>query len=226
VFECRLVLRPCKAVLLSQTLYTMRNPIRRNKNIGKTQGGRVMDGKAFEKWSRSCFNHNCYSIISDNSTGISLYTDNPSKDYFHPCSHDDYLSVLKRLPEEDYEYLKGIILPRPNKFDKKYGIEAKRRYSCIIMVPFHKSLTYTWPDKPEEYIFKHNDPWCKNWKNQGNEWSLTFTLPELRNYYMYHVFLHELGHINQPAYHSLRRREEFAENFAFEKAKYLGELHV
>jgi hypothetical protein len=30
----------------------MKNPIRRSRKIGKTQGGRVKDGRANEKWSR------------------------------------------------------------------------------------------------------------------------------------------------------------------------------
>ncbi|MEZ5426313.1 MAG: hypothetical protein R2747_08620 [Pyrinomonadaceae bacterium] len=41
---------------------------------------------------------------------------------------------------------------------------------------------------------------------------------------MYHLFLHEVGHINQPWFHKMRRREEFAENFALEWAERLGHL--
>ena len=47
---------------------------------------------------------------------------------------------------------------------------------------------------------------------------------EVRRYYLYHVFLHEVGHINQPWFYSLRQREAFAENFALEWACKLGAL--
>ena len=42
----------------------MRNPIRRNKNIGKTQGGRVTDGKPSEKPSR-IFSRHIWSRLSE-----------------------------------------------------------------------------------------------------------------------------------------------------------------
>lgn len=47
---------------------------------------------------------------------------------------------------------------------------------------------------------------------------------DYHRYYLFHLFLHEIGHINQPWFHSTRRREEFAENFALEWAARLGEL--
>jgi len=53
---------------------------------------------------------------------------------------------------------------------------------------------------------------------------LDWSKEELRRYYLYHLFLHEVGHINQPWFHSQQRREEFAENFALEWAGRLGEL--
>ncbi len=52
------------------------------------------------------------------------------------------------------------------------------------------------------------------------EWSLE----EIRRYYLFHLLLHEVGHINQPLLHDARRREEFAENFALEWAAKLNEL--
>ena len=50
------------------------------------------------------------------------------------------------------------------------------------------------------------------------------SLEEIRRYYLYHLFLHELGHFHQPDVHSRRRAEEWAENFALEWARRLGEL--
>ena len=202
----------------------MRNPIRRNKKIGKTQGGRVKNGYAYEKWSRSEYFHNIYAQLSETDDTWIFYKDNPSKNYFHPCDSDDYYSVLRKLPEELTEDLKAIILPRISRNDERWGVQAKKRYACIIMNPFPKNMEMVWYDAPVNSTFHHYEPWCTNWKNIGKNWVLSWQLEEIRKYYLYHVFLHELGHLNQPYFHSLNRREEFAENFALEWAKYFGQL--
>lgn len=202
----------------------MKNPIRRNRNVGKTQGGRVKNGKADEKWSRLWFNTDIYSQISNSSEIWQIYQENSSKNYFHPCDGEEYLEVLMRLPENITKYVKAIILPRISKRDAKFGVDAKRRSDCIIINPFPKSLEYTWPYKPEQKAFKHYEPWCTNWESNEKEWKLKWSKKEARHYCQYHLLLHELGHINQPLFHSSQKREEFAENFALEWALKLKAL--
>ena len=202
----------------------MKNPIRRSRNIGKTQGGRVKGGRAYEKWNRSGYLHNIYAQLSDSNDTWQLFKDNPSKSYFHPCEGGEYFNVLRKLPGELTKYVKAIILPRMSKYDERYAVEAKRRYDCIIMNPFPKNMKVVWSYKPVKAVFRHYEPWCNHWKNIGKSWVLLWEYDEVRRYYLYHLFLHELGHISQPRFHSLNRREEFAENFALEWARHLGKL--
>jgi hypothetical protein len=202
----------------------MRNPVRRNKNIGKTQGGRVNNGHAYEKWSRSEFLNNIFAQFSEQDEKWQLYCQNPSRDYFHPCEGFEYIQVINSLPEELTENLKAIVLPRISKYDAKYGVDAKRRYSCILMNPFPTTMEMIWEQKPLKATYKHYEPWCKRWHQKNGCFVLIWKMNELKRYYLYHLFLHELGHINQPWFHSLNRREEFAENFALEWARKLGEL--
>lgn len=196
----------------------MRNPTRRSKNIGKTQGGRVNNGKADEKWSRLWFNTNIYSQISNSDQIWQLYRENPSRNYFHPCEGEEYIEVLKQLPENLTKDVKAIILPRISKRDAKYSVDAKRRSDCVIINPFPKTLEFYWPYKPEQKTFRHYEPWCTKWESNDNEWKLKWNKKEAKHYCLYHLLLHELGHINQPCFHSLKKREEFAENFALEWA--------
>ena len=200
----------------------MRNPTRRNRNIGKTQGGRVKDGKPEKKWSRLWFNTDIYAKISDSEEIWRIYRENPSVNFFHPCEGSEYKEVLERLPENLTKYVKAIILPRISKYDAKRGVEARRKYDCIIMNPFPKSMEISYIRRPEKKVFRHYKHWCDNWKNEQETWKLKWKLSEIKRYYLYHLFLHELGHINQPLYHSLAKREEYAENFALERASELG----
>ena len=201
----------------------MHNPIRRSRKIGKTQGGRVKDGRAEEKWSRE-FPANIYRQLSENGETWQVLRENPSRDFYHPCSADDYLGVLERLPAELTEYVCAVVLRRLPKEDERLGIDARRRYSCVIMNSFPKSNETPWPKRPTDGTVRHLAPWCDRWLSDGGIWRLAWEPEEVRRYYLYHVFLHEIGHINQPWSYSLRQREAFAENFALEWARNLGAL--
>lgn len=204
----------------------MFNPIRRSRKIGKTQGGRVIDGRTEEKWSRF-FGHNIWNQLSEiplREGECRVFRENPSKDFYHPCSPEEYLGLLNRLPKELSYHLKAIILRRTPKNDQRSGVEARRRFSCVIVNSFPRNNRMTWATPPTETAISHYDPWCKNWVTEPGVWALEWSTDEIRRYYLYHLFLHELGHINQPAYHALKRREDFAENFALNWAQQLGVL--
>lgn len=201
----------------------MRNPIRRSRKIGKSQGGRVKVVGAQEKWSRQ-FPANIYHQLSENGEKWQVLRENPSRDFYHPCSADDYLGVLERLPIELTEYVRAVVLRRLPKEDERLGIDARRRYSCVIMNSFPKSNETPWPKRPTEGTIRHLAPWCDRWRSEEGNWRLVWEPEQVRRYYLYHVFLHEIGHINQPSFYSLRQREAFAENFALEWARELGVL--
>lgn len=204
----------------------MRNPTRRSKRIGLAKGGRVKDGRAEEKWSRGLSRHTWYDIFWDTQPGkCRVYRENPSSAFYHPCDGDEYLSVLRRLPKNLSKYVKAIVLRRPLKLDVRFGIEARLRGSCVILNAFPKSNEMIWHRSPTAGVKRHYERWCSNWIDDGKVTKLRWSNEEIRRYYLYHLFLHEVGHINEPAiFHKLRRREEFAENFALEWAERLKEL--
>jgi hypothetical protein len=205
---------------------TVFNPIRRNRKIGQTQGGRVSSGRANEKWSRF-FGHVIWNQLSEESQpgqASRVFVENPSRNFFHPCAPEEYLATLSRLPLEDTRYLKAIVLERPSIKDQRLGVEGRRRFSCVIINAFPHDMRMEWKNAPSEATIRHYRPWCASWHFDGDRWYLEWTLDEIKRYYLYHLFLHELGHINQPMYHALKRREDFAEGFALAKARELGEL--
>ena len=201
----------------------MNNPIRRNRNIGTTQGGRVKSGRAEEKMTRS-FGQDIWTRLSEDSLKWQVIREHPSRDYFHPASGEEYIEVLSRLPDDITRCVKAIVLRRCSKEDEEIGVEARRRYWCVLLNSFPKSMEMVWHKRPTVSSRRHYDAWCQNWKMVEGIWRLVWTPSEIKRYYLYHLFLHETGHINQPPYHSLRRRESFAENFALEWARRLGVL--
>ena|GEM_PF-2003030 len=204
----------------------MQNPIRRNKNIGKTQGGRVKHGEPKEKRSR-IFTQDIWTKLSESPDRLQFITENPSRDYYHPCTQEDYLKLMKHhLPKKQTKALKAILLRRTPKRDERFGVEARMRYRCIIINAFPCSNEMLWFKRPTKATIRHYAAWCQNWIEEDGVFKLIWSVEEIRHYYLYHLFLHELGHINQPWFHAQRRREEFAENYALSWARKLKKLQL
>jgi hypothetical protein len=203
----------------------MRNPMRRSRKIGLTQGGRVRDGRASEKWSR-VFTRDVWEKLSihQQGQGCRVLKENPSGAFYHPCQGLEYLSVMRRLPAEFCQGVKAIVLRRTPKLDARLGIEARRRFGCVILNAFPRSNQMVWTAPPTQAARRHYSRWCSRWLEVEGVFKLQWTFEEIRSYYLFHLFLHELGHINQPLFHDSRRREEFAENFALAWAARLEEL--
>lgn len=202
---------------------TRQNPLRRNKKIGETQGGRVKNGQPQEKRSR-LFPENVWWQISSEERIWQVFSENPSRDYYHPCEPEEYLKVLERLPSHQTKYVKGIILRRTPKIDKKLKIEAWRRFFCVILNAFPKSQKYIFKKKPSNSTIKHYKPFCSNWIEENGVWILNWEDSEVRRYYLFHLFLHEIGHINEPFSNSKTKRENYAESFARDMMVWLGEV--
>jgi hypothetical protein len=198
----------------------MFNPVRRNRNIGKTQGGRVRDGKAVEKRSR-LFTQDIWTRLSEAPhEGFIVLQENPSRDYFHPITETDIRSVLSRLPRRTVRPLKAVLLSRLSARDARRGVEGRRRYQCVVLYAFPRSMEMAWSDGTfSDRAQRHYNIWCSTWCRRNDSTILTWTLEELRRYYLFHLLLHEIGHLNQPPFHSAKRRESYAENFALEWAR-------
>ena len=201
----------------------MKNSIRRNKNIGKTQGGRVQNGKAYEKWSRF-FNRDIWQKLSEENDVLQILKENPSKNYYHPCTDNEIIDVLNKLPKSETEYVRAIVLRKISKRDEKLGVEARRRWKCVILNPFPRNNKMIWTKKPGDATIKHYSHWCNNWINDSDKWYLEWTNEEIKKYYLFHLLLHEIGHINEPTFNSIKKRESFAENYALNWAKILGAI--
>jgi hypothetical protein len=156
--------------------------------------------------------------------GCRVLRENPSGAFYHPCEGEEYISVLQRLPIEISRGVRAIVLHRTSKLELRMGIEARMRFDCVIMNAFPRSKFMIWGSPPKLGTRRHYGRWCSRWLEKDGRVVLEWSLEEIRRYYLFHLFLHEVGHIYQPQFHESRRREEFAENFALEWASRLNEL--
>src|SRR5258708_37150277 len=150
----------------------MWNPTRRNRNIGKTQGGRVKGGRAVEKSSR-VFTDTVWRRLSEEerTKGYIILTENASAEYYHPCTPAEIEAVFKRLPRRITNGLRAVVLRRLIKMDERRGIEARRRFSCVILNAFPKSDRVDWGTKPPlDSVKKHYAAWCDTWVLENGHW--------------------------------------------------------
>jgi len=206
----------------------MRQPARRSRKIGLTQGGRISDGRAREKWSRVFGNDVFEQLSAQDLPQWHVIRENPSREYYHPCKIDDLHGVLKQLPSTVTNSVRAIILRRMPKDDEARLVEARTRWSCIVLNAFPKSNRLICHGLPPGSLQRHNAPWAGTWvkQNDGRTWVQQWTREQVRRYYLYHLLLHELGHLND--HHRLRRstkqRESFAEDFALSWARRLNAI--
>ena len=157
--------------------------------------------------------------------GYLVLRDNPSRDFFHPVSEEEIRKTLDRMPRKLTYSLRAVVMPRSSASDRRRGVEARRRYLCIVLNPFPKSLRLFWSSSPPKAkAVHHYEPWNARWEEDETGWYQAWDLEDLKRYYLFHLLLHELGHINQPSFHALSRREEFAEDFALTWARKLNVL--
>jgi len=202
----------------------MRRPHRRSRKIGLTQGGRVRDGKANEKGSRVFTRDVWLRLSGESDVRWRVLRENPSRDFCHPVGVRAIRGVLDRLPEELTDGVAAIVLRRLPKVDERLGVEARRRWSVVILNAFPKDRRQVWTGGRPRAAMKHNEPWCDRWTKEGDDWVLSWTRDEARRYYLYHLLLHEVGHLNEPRTRRGKRAESFAEDFALTWARRLGEL--
>ncbi len=169
-------------------------------------------------------NFNTWEKISLENQGLQIIRENPSKNYFHPCSANQINSVLDQLPNEFISGIRAIILRRISKMDQQRLVDARKTFRCIILNSFRKNLKMIWTYKPDQKMIKHMEPWCNRWNEENGNWILQWNHSEIRRYYLYHVLLHEVGHFNDSVHNKKNKREGFAENFALEWAKKLRQF--
>ena len=94
----------------------------------------------------------------------------------------------------------------------------------MVLNAFPKTREYIFDKKPSESTLKHYAPFCTNWEDRNGTWVLNWEEHQVKRYFLYHLFLHEIGHINEPIYHNKVKRENYAESFARDMAEWLGEI--
>jgi len=192
----------------------LKNPTRRNKNIGTENQGFGQNNKmeVSSSWHDSKIYWERlteYKVVSKEIHGdfFTFLVETTRKNSLHPCTIDDLCHLIKQISPNDLIGLRLIVLRQPKKKEEllkpvwgrlNYFVEIDEHEGSAIMleaydlqrtVKWSKSLTVE--DRKEfDRLVKDGHPMTET----KREFILKPTLDSLRNTMLYRTFLHEIGH--------------------------------
>ena len=192
----------------------MRNPIRRNKNIGTANQGFGQDNKLkiatpygeLKSFYERLENYQ-KEIHSINGHEFLFVTEQTRENSVHSCSISDIKKIIQNIPSKDYGELKLIIRRQPKRKEEIispvwgrliYSYEFENDYFPAIIldaIDLTKKLKWTKKltieDQKELERLREDG---HQFEETKREFIIPFTIENSRNTQLYRTLLHEFGH--------------------------------
>ncbi len=193
----------------------MRNPTRRNRNIGTAKQGHGQNNQLAIPWpavtSKTFYERlDRYQVIQREIKGqqFTFVVENTRKQSFHACTIDDICKVLTEIPIADFGELELIVLRQPKRKEETlnpvwgrliYSYEFENDYyqPTIILEAFDLTKKFKWGKKLSlaaqqelERLKKDGHPIKLNKRYYEAEYHLA----HVRATQLYRTLLHEFGH--------------------------------
>lgn len=192
--------------------------------------GDVKGGRTFPKITDRIFNrqHSLQKPNKDDELPIFI-KDNPSKSFYFPVNETEISERINQLPIERRENITHVWLKKVDQEDYEKGDSLQGMFICgsginlIVLSAFPKNLKMIFgAKKPLKKELKLYSNWCKDLRfdESKNFWYLQWENEKIRDYYLNHLLLHEIGHFVESVYERFwskannRKSENFADNFA------------
>ena len=136
------------------------------------------------------------------------------KGYVYPCSVEDIRSKIHEISEKMLRNVSLIHLCNQVKMNP--GVDA---HICdgseIRIYPVPEKLRWNYgPKKPNPAFAQERLEFGAYWQNIDGDWWLSWDRDSLREYFLNHIFLHEVGHSLDGIHYGTNRGERLAEAFA------------
>jgi hypothetical protein len=169
--------------------------------------------------------HSKLDIVTDLGT-IPIYVRDLHPEFIRPAEAKDVAELLSRVPSNFLKFLDGIYLLGGT---SKQLIASRRRfrYGCywrsqIYLYAFpRRMMKEYWNHLPKPAIVEEYRRMGAEWKSDQSSWWLIFDESSIRQFYLFNVLLHELGHhVDKRVWsRSTESAERYAEWFAQEYAR-------
>lgn len=215
----------------------MKNPTRRNRNIGTAKQGHGQNNKLtipepcgilksfyerlvdYTKVNKTINGHEFLFIIEQ--------TRETSK---HSCSIKDIVTIIEQIPKNDYGNLKFIVLRQPKRKEETlsptwgrliYSYEFENEFfPAIIIDAVDFTKQFKWTNKLSIDSQKELERLKEDGheiENNGRNFVAEYKIENVRNTQLYRTLPHEFGHYVQYLEFVEREYLEFIENTDYEK---------
>ncbi|MHB1455815.1 MAG: hypothetical protein ACYC0V_02760 [Armatimonadota bacterium] len=143
------------------------------------------------------------NLIVETSLGdkIAIVAREPHPAFISPVTADEIRDVLLRVPPEFLVGLGTIYLLGGTSKQDTVAFSKLFRYGCymynrnIVLFAFPRRCLAEYYDRlPPPDVMQEYTKAGATWENEGKRWVLRFTSDAVRDYYLYDVLLHEIGH--------------------------------
>lgn len=192
----------------------MRNPSRRNKNIGTSKQGHGQNNKMVipSSWhdSKVFFERlEAYQIVERSILGhpFRFVVEQTRSTAFHSCTIEDLCTFLAFIPATDYGELSLIVLRQPKRKESMlnpvwgrliYSFEFEGRYEpAIILEAVDTSQKLQWPKKQSlerQREFRRLKEDGHVFEEGRRHFTANFELNSSRRTQLYRTLPHEFGH--------------------------------
>lgn len=136
--------------------------------------------------------------------------------FLHPVTVSEMRERLTLLPKSVVEKVEVVQLSRMTRKRQLFPCYGMQWGASVYLYPIEESLveTYVRPPTPQQQIEARM--FGGVWSESGHEWTLTWTLDALKDFYLNNVLIHEIGHVLDTRNTRTEDRERYANWFAIE----------
>lgn len=140
----------------------------------------------------------------------------PGPRFLHPVTPDEIRQRLSLLPRAVVEKVDVIQLSRLTRKRQLFPCYGMQWGNSVYLYPIEESLVEVSdrPPNPQQQVEARM--FGGVWSELGREWTLTWTLPALKDFYLNNVLIHEIGHVLDTRNTRTEDRERYANWFAIE----------
>lgn len=189
---------------------TTSRPVATFRQRGKSGSGEQSAFFAQEVW---------YPPQSDlgRPTSSTRFIEQPAgANFVHAVTISEVRERLALLPQSIIDQVEVIQLSRMTRKRQLFPCYGMQWGASVYLYPIEDSLveTYVRPPTPQQQIEARmfGGVWAEN----KNEWTLTWTPENLKDFYLNNVMIHEIGHVLDTRNTRTEDRERYANWFAIE----------
>ena len=146
-----------------------------------------------------------------------IVVQHPGEGYKHVLTPEEIRQRLAQLPSFMLRRLEVVQLSRMTRKKRCFPCYGMQWGAAVYLYPIEESLTESYDRPPKPAELREAAMFGARWEQDGSRtWSLIWTWPAIRDYYLNNVLIHELGHIVDDRNSNYLDRERYAEWFAIE----------